>query len=283
MNLITESFLKNIKKKKYCVVVAHPDDEILWASSLLENAEIIIICFSGIPGNKELTIAREKVKENYTLPNTIFLDLYQASPSLIPTDWKTGERSKYGMKFGRSMVDYKENYFQLIKKLDKFLSKIEIVYTHSPWGEYGHPEHVQVNHSIIELSKKYEFETWVFGYTSKKTLEMMEQNAYLLNQNPKMLRSNLAIYDQLKKLYITYGCWTYFDNYKPPNFDIFYKLETKNLTTNLHKNPLMINYIENQENNYKKMLLLKIFYKLIFFIRISQNLIKFIFKLLVKK
>ena len=138
------------RSKKYSVVVAHPDDEILWASSLLKNAEHIIICFSSVPNNKKLSIARKKIKENYPLSNVIFLDVDQASPSIIPTDWQTGETTKFGMKHGKSSTEYKKNYFHLIQKLENLLLEVDLVYTHNLWGEYGHPEHVQVNYVYIK-------------------------------------------------------------------------------------------------------------------------------------
>ena len=87
--------------KKYSIVVAHPDDEILWASSLLINAELIIICFSGIPNNRKISDARKELQQKFPLPNTIFLNINQASNSLIPTDWKSAETSNFGMKYGK--------------------------------------------------------------------------------------------------------------------------------------------------------------------------------------
>ena len=35
-----------MQNNKFIVVVAHPDDEILWASSICEKASKVIICFS---------------------------------------------------------------------------------------------------------------------------------------------------------------------------------------------------------------------------------------------
>ena len=46
------------KKTKVVMVMAHPDDEILWASSILQNAEKIIICFNDLPSNGKLSLSR---------------------------------------------------------------------------------------------------------------------------------------------------------------------------------------------------------------------------------
>ena len=58
--------------KKYSIVVAHPDDEILWASSILLNAEKVIICFSDSEDNEKKSEGRKNIQKNYPLKNTIF-------------------------------------------------------------------------------------------------------------------------------------------------------------------------------------------------------------------
>jgi LmbE family N-acetylglucosaminyl deacetylase len=51
-----------MKKKddEFAIVVAHPDDEILFASSIIKEATRIIVCFSDIPG--EDTISKIQIK-----------------------------------------------------------------------------------------------------------------------------------------------------------------------------------------------------------------------------
>ena len=65
--------------KKYAVVVAHPDDEILWASSILENAEKIIICFNDLSSNEKLSSSRSRLQLEYPLKNVHFLNIDEAS------------------------------------------------------------------------------------------------------------------------------------------------------------------------------------------------------------
>ena len=49
--------------KKYSIVVAHPDDEILWASSILLNAEKVIICFSDSEDNEKKSEGRKNIQK----------------------------------------------------------------------------------------------------------------------------------------------------------------------------------------------------------------------------
>ena len=71
------------KDEKFAVVVAHPDDEILFASSIIDKASQIFICFSEIKVEQEIhilqNIGRKNIKKKYPLENVTFLGLTQAS------------------------------------------------------------------------------------------------------------------------------------------------------------------------------------------------------------
>ena len=66
-----------MKTDDYALIVAHPDDEVLWASSILENAKKIIICFSSVNGNNTLSKSRQKLQQHYPLLSTKFLSINQ--------------------------------------------------------------------------------------------------------------------------------------------------------------------------------------------------------------
>ena len=55
---------ENIQDNKYIVVVAHHDDEILWASSICEKASKVIICFSEDEDSKKTSIGRKNFSRN---------------------------------------------------------------------------------------------------------------------------------------------------------------------------------------------------------------------------
>ena len=55
---------KNNQNNKYSVVVAHPDDEILWASSICQNASQVIICFSEDEKSPEISKGRKIFQKN---------------------------------------------------------------------------------------------------------------------------------------------------------------------------------------------------------------------------
>ena len=53
--------------KNGILVVAHPDDECLFFSSVIDKVSTIIFCFSKIPDEKNISIGREKAFKEFPL------------------------------------------------------------------------------------------------------------------------------------------------------------------------------------------------------------------------
>ena len=68
------------------LIVSHPDDECLFASSILDKISTIIICFNFIPGEKNISQARQKSLNHYPLKNIniVSLNLSQSIRSFMP-------------------------------------------------------------------------------------------------------------------------------------------------------------------------------------------------------
>ena len=70
------------------VVVAHPDDEILWLSSVLAQAEPLILCF-GAPYNKpKVAHNREAAVAELKFPNLVNLAIPESGARLL-VDYKS--------------------------------------------------------------------------------------------------------------------------------------------------------------------------------------------------
>ena len=233
--------------KKYVVVVAHPDDEILWASSILENAEKIIICFNDLPSNKKLSLSRSKLQLKYPLRNAHFLNINEASVNFQQVSYKKEYETIYGLKGKKNQFEYKKSFLELTNALGSNLSNIDIVYTHSPWGEYGNVDHIQVFNVIKKLSQIYSYKIFTFGSFSGKNYEYMKSKINLIKSSHK-LPVNKSIYHPIKNMYIEYNCWTWDENYNLNDYDVFFEISIpainhKKIT---HK-PIYANYIF-QEN-----------------------------------
>lgn len=239
--------------KKYSIVVAHPDDEILWASSILLNAEKVIICFSDSEDNEKKSEGRKNIQKNYPLKNTIFLNISEAKKSKKKVVYEKTYESKYGIEGFKDNVTYQKNYHILFDKLSKLLNYNETIFTHSPWGEYGHVEHIQINKILNDLSIEYKFELFYFGYFNSITYK------YMLNKLPKKVKVekykiNLNIFYQIRELYIKNNCWTWNIFYELPKYDFFLSFKNKK---GLKIEAVTLNYLKSVLNIYNLKYFLK--------------------------
>ena len=91
------------------LILCHPDDECLFSSSILEEVSTIIICFSKIHREKEISSGRVKALLNYPLKNTKFisLNLDQAKPSPFSPNWsniKETNLNSVGLELDQSCI-----------------------------------------------------------------------------------------------------------------------------------------------------------------------------------
>ena len=229
--------------KKYAVVVAHPDDEILWASSILENAEKIIICFNNLSSNEKLSTSRSKLQFKYPLKNACFLNIDEASINSQKVNYKKKYETIYGIKGKKNKIEYKKSFLELRNSLGNHLSNIDIVYTHSPWGDYGNVDHIQIFNVIKELSQIYSYKMFIFGSFSGKNYEYMKSKINSTISSQKFL-VNKSIYQLIKKLYIEYNCWTWDKNYNLNDYDVFFEISPYELNDKIIPNKaIYANYI----------------------------------------
>ena len=224
-----------MKKKddKFAVVVAHPDDEILFASSIIDKASQIFICFSDIPGEDKisdiLTKGRRNIIERYPLNNVTFLKVSQASnKDSLKNNWEKVIENEYGVKGGRNDREYKQNFQKLFKILSIELANFKKIYTHNPWGEYGHVEHIQIHRCVAKIRDIIGFEMFVFGYFSKDTISMASVKLKTLGPLFLKNKNNFKLFHKIRELYIEERCWTWSLFYTPPNFEFFYEFKGKN-------------------------------------------------------
>ena len=211
--------------KKYKIIVAHPDDEVIFFSSILKQASKVIICFTDTQ-DIIVNIGRQHLKKKIPLNNYSFLELKETDV------FNTGNWNN-PIKFNDSL-NFK-SYLNLKIKLSKVIKYGDTIYTHNPWGEYGHEGHVQTFRAIKDLQKKFKLTILVSGYVSNKSYDLMKSQQYLLTNDIEYKKINSEFSEKLKKLYISNFCWTWNDRYLWPKIEIFFKINSNVRIKNIKK------------------------------------------------
>ncbi len=217
------------------LIISHPDDECLFASSILESISLLIICFSKVPGEREISIGREKSLRNYPLKNfkIINLDITQPEKSFLPLNWLNIKEKYSGLKGGYHEKSYDIKYENILKKLRQIIPRNGIIISHNPWGEYGHSQHCQVFKASFQVANEKNCQLYVNGYISNLTKFYAQKKIHLLEPKIYQFRTNHRIYLLLKNHYSTLRCWTWYNNYKLPDIECFYKIKLKEDNTSL--------------------------------------------------
>ena len=196
--------------ERSAIVVAHPDDEVLWFSSVLEESEKIVPCFLNSRAHPEWGKARKKSLNEYPLKNIELIDLEQADV-FNRADWNSPVDTEFGLelrKKGFVEENYKRNFELLKGRLHTKLVSCKNVFTHNPWGEYGHEEHIQVYKAVKELQEKLGFRLWFSNYCSNKTFGLMLQKLEGKRVTYSVGQTNKKLANRIMQIYSRNGCWT---------------------------------------------------------------------------
>lgn len=210
---------------KSIIIAGHPDDEILWFSSLIEKVDIIVICFLEHKSNPGWSAGRKKSLSQYPLKNMFYLGI-DASETFNGADWQNPVIKNNGIEIANKSIStekYNSNFFELTKALKHELTGYKNVITHNPWGEYGHEDHIQVYRAVKSLQAKMHFTLWFSNYCSNKSLILMSRYFSTFDSKIITLKTNKIISYDIAELYKKNGCWTWYDDYKWPNEESFIK------------------------------------------------------------
>ena len=205
------------------LVVAHPDDEILWFSSIIDRVDRIVICYLDVHGDATMSAARRRVARDYPLKNVTFLGVTQARVYL-GADWLGWpEATEAGLAVAaseRTFADfdarrYEPNYHELVTRLRRNAGRCRTVVTHSPWGEYGHEEHVQINRAVMAVQASIGFDVWYSNYCSDRSYRLMLRETHCgFGVRTRNAADQPALVKEIETLYRKAGCWTWvYDDY----------------------------------------------------------------------
>ena len=123
------------------LVVAHPDDEVLWFSSILRKVDEIIVCFLEVASRPDWTEGRRKSLASHPVGSITCLGLTE-SEGLNGANWRQPVLTKYGLEIRKSHDSlagfsermYTDNFATLVDRLRPMIRMYKNVFTHNPWG-----------------------------------------------------------------------------------------------------------------------------------------------------
>lgn len=222
------------------IIAAHPDDEILWFSSIMQDVSEIIIVYEDYWADPELGAKRAKAVRELPHPSVSSLKIAEAG-TYGSAHWSNPQLSNYGLEFGQIAIlreikrrvkrtlpfktmrartsqksvwqNYCENYHLIYEKLKIRLTPEMNVFTHNPWGEYGHEEHVHLFRVVDQLRSEIGFTLWMSNYCTDRSLPLAERYFSKDKINYVRLPTNIAYAEQVANVYRKYNCWTWDDHW----------------------------------------------------------------------
>lgn len=210
------SELGNAMFEDSVLIVAHPDDDILWLSSVIDRVENIIFCFNDYTPSPDIGIARKKTLAEYPLPNVSTLDITEPQ-SFNKADWKQPVTTEYGLQLSRDQAAdtrYREACEKLVCILRDTIADRKNVFTHNPWGEYGNEDHVLVYQALKNLQAEFHYDLWFSNYCSNRSVHLMNQYISGFRSDYECLPANPALARDIADIYRRNGCWTWYEDYQ---------------------------------------------------------------------
>lgn len=214
--------------ERLAIVMAHPDDEVLWAGSMLRTAEKIVLVFGELTDGPQLTAGRREAMAAFPLPGLDWLEMVEAG-SFDSASWRHPKETEYGLYLHKSLklmwcfdpARYRAQFCELQGRLRVSLAGMKNVIVHGPWGEYGHEDHVQVFRAVSGLAKEMGFKVWVPAYVAPKSEMLMRRNLRFFGRPTDAFPIDPALTDEIAQIYKRTGTWTWFDSYVWPESERF--------------------------------------------------------------
>jgi len=194
--LINNSTLEmhNVNHYKNLMIVAHPDDEILWGGANLYNEKYFVVCLTNGYTIDRANDFREILK--FTNNSGIILNYPDLIDNINRDDW----------------TDFKIGIIKDLSIILTYNKWIKIV-THGPDGTTGHIHHKKLYEYVTMLTKKYNIynNLYYFGKFYNKN-EMPTNLSRINDRDFDIKKKEVEIYKSVK--YLIYKLWYHFLPYE---------------------------------------------------------------------
>lgn len=218
------------------IVGAHPDDELLWFGAILRDVNRAIIVFEDFWPDPTIGPARAMALANYPRPGLTSFRLAEAA-TYGCADWSNPNLTSFGIELGKTadLRDakqkakrllggstaplegirqcYESNHAELLERLRRELTQDMNVFTHNPWGEYGHEDHIQVFRVLDQLRGEIGFKLWMSNYCTERALPLAMKYFDNADREIVQLPVNKAFAESVAQAYRDSGCWTWAQNW----------------------------------------------------------------------
>lgn len=193
------------------VVVAHPDDEALWLSSVVTSAHRVVFAFGDVFNEPQKSEARRRAVGALPLSGIVNLGIPESGAGWKSTQIEPGlTLSEIRIFDAAARARYESNYEQLLEGLRSSLAGCRDVYTHNPWGEYGHSEHIQVYRAVTALQDELGYTVWFSNYVGSRNWNLVSRMAEQLSwARRSVVTPDVATARKLMRVYQRHGAWTY--------------------------------------------------------------------------
>ncbi len=193
------------------VVVAHPDDEILWLSGVVSSADRVVFCFADQLDRPKSSAARRRAVAALPITGLVDLGLPESGAGFC-VDWTRPRPTHAGIEItdAQARERYEANFPRLVESLRRTLQGCGEVYTHNPWGEYGHAEHIQVYRAVAALQAELGCTIWFSTYVGAASRPLARQ----IGRQPcwthrRTIPADPVLAHRRKRVYQRHGAWTW--------------------------------------------------------------------------
>lgn len=203
------------------LVVAHPDDEALWFSSVLSRGATVVVCFLDYGAAPQVGPARRLALSAHPLaPHCLGV---REPDSLDRADWRAPRLDRVGLWLAdpRARRRYRRAARRLESLLPPLLRDHDAVFTHNPWGEYGHEDHVLVHAILKRAAVRAGTELWVPLCAARKARPLARRFALDRGAERLALPSDARLARAIREVYRSHGCWTWNPRWRWPAIETF--------------------------------------------------------------
>lgn len=263
------------------IIGAHPDDELLWFNSILRHADEVVIVFKDFWAQPHIGAARAAAIADYPRDRVTCLDIAESGAHGC-ADWSDPAENEFGLtlgleanrreltRFARISLSkvaayppgniatasvaraYSANFKLIGEALRPRLSRQMNVFTHNPWGEYGHEEHVQVFRVLQRLREEIGLKLWMSNYCTNRALPLAMRYFEACPGSHLRLKTDKPFADEVAATYKKHGCWTWADNWAWFDDECFMEAPREGADSASHQHLFPLNFFTIDDTRSRK-------------------------------